>query len=149
MKVIVFGKKGCTRCAAYTSAKAGIEAGVKATVSAMGASYVYVDCIVEAKAFAAAKRAAGITRVMDALPVIAVIDDKGKPKGDFVARSSLVRPFTAAGIVKRIIALCPECCNGVCSETPATPSDEVCPTCGGTGKIKPKAKGVAGKGSVK
>lgn len=72
-------------------------------------------------------------------PGVAVFDCNGKLKGKFVARSTSVSPFTAANIAKKILAICPECCEEVTPPVVIPPTTtEVCSNCGFEVKFCPK-----------
>ena len=94
-----------------------------------GADFIFADQAVDTALYAKWKAKA---KLSGNIPQIAVFDAKGVLKGKFVARSTTVKPWSIAGIVDKIEALCPDCCvEGGCDDEPA---DEccggTCPKCG-------------------
>lgn len=91
-------------------------------VAALGFNAVLADATATPAVFKAVK--AKYAKEGGDLPKIIVVGTDGTRKGFFVARSTVVQPFTSARLVEMVKALCPDCCDGNCG-TPA-----VCPTCG-------------------
>lgn len=88
-----------------------------------GADFIFADQAKDSKLYSTWKAKA---KLSGNIPVIAVFDGNGALKGKFVARSTTVKPFTAAQIVAEINALCPDCCvGGGCGDEPEAPE-----TCG-------------------
>ena len=111
---------------AYCRALKAITDKPEFTAAMPGAEFVNADKTGDPTLYAKWKKAAKMTGDW---PVIAVFDDTGALKGKFVARSGLVKPFTAAGIVAKIKSLCPTCCiEGGCEDggTDDTPTGGTC-----------------------
>ena len=138
MKVFVFGNiKSCGKCRAYagktstgapTKPASGIEAGVISALTAEGIAYAFYDYGTIPAAYNAAKRALGISSIPK-YPAVYVADEANAVKGKFLATTSELRPFTAATMVAKIKAICPECftgCGDECGEVFA----HTCPKCG-------------------
>lgn len=109
-----------------------------------GADFVFADQSENSKLYASWKSKA---KMSGSIPVIAVFDSAGVCKGKFVARTGLVKPFTAAGIVAKIKSICPTCCiEGGCEDEGSTgptggtgscSDSTVCKSCGVTVRYCP------------
>ena len=94
-----------------------------------GADFIFADQAVDTALYAKWKAKA---KLSGNIPQIAVFDAKGALKGKFVARSTTVKPWSIAGIVDKIEALCPDCCID-CDDPSEQPDDSggcECPECG-------------------
>ena len=98
--VVAMGNtKTCSYCRALDAllAKADMEELLP------GADFIYADQAKDSKLYATWKSKA---KMSGNIPVIAVFDGDGVLKGKFVARSTVVKPFTAEQIAAEIADLC-------------------------------------------
>ena len=105
---------GNTKTCAYCRALDALLAKADMEELLPGADFVYADQAKDSKLYATWKSKA---KMSGNIPVIAVFDGDGVLKGKFVARSTVVKPFTAEQIAAEIADLCPDCCvEGGCGE---------------------------------
>jgi len=124
MKVLVFGSK--STCSICKGEYAPIEPAIIAGLKAVGAVYTFLDQTAAPAAYAAGKKLVKVSSVPK-FPAVFVLDNAGKVKGSFVARS-----MTAAKIVAACVKLCGDCGETV---TPPATTTKPCPTCKGTGTV--------------
>lgn len=132
--VVAMGNtKTCSYCRALDALLAKAEFGALLP----GAVFIFADRAKDSKLYAAWKAKA---KMSGDVPVIAVFDAAGTLKGKFVARSTTIKPFTAARIVAEIEALCPDCCVGVgCgADEPEEACSCTCDKCGCEVKFCPR-----------
>ena len=108
---------GNTKTCSYCRTLDAMIAKADMTKELPGADFIFADAAKDSKLYASWKAKA---KLSGSIPQIAVFDAAGVLKGKFVARSTVVKPWSIAGIVAKIDAICPDCCvGGGCEDEPA------------------------------